>query len=197
MQTIKGLTMNSKQLIFVAMMATLGNVLSGLSIYSTPMIPSISLGTVSMSLALDLSHLATFISAVNGPIIGGITGLVGGVVAAYQFGFSQGNYITGFCLPIGKALTGLTAGILLTKFNFRNRRLVFIALTLIAYIPEAIFTAILFLIILPAAFFIPIPIAQLILIQILVKASLEMVIMGIIMAVLMSRKEFKSFVFTK
>ena len=97
--------MSSRKLVFIAVMGAVGNVLSGLSIFSAPLIPSIPLGAISVSLALDLSHLSTFVSAlIGGPVVGAATGLIGGAVAAYQFGFSQGNLITGFGLPIGKAL---------------------------------------------------------------------------------------------
>src|SRR4030042_4043481 len=101
----------SKGLSFVAMMAALGNVLSFISIQLSPIVPSIPLGPISFSLALALSHLATFTaSLLGGPIVGGLTGLVGGSVAAFQFGFSTGNLITGFALPLGKAMTGVVAG---------------------------------------------------------------------------------------
>jgi hypothetical protein len=100
-------------------MGAFGNALSGLSIYSAPLIPEISLGAITLSLALDLSHLATFISAlIGGPIFGATTGLISGAVVAYEFGFSKGNVLTGFALPIGKAITGAVAGLLISKLNF-------------------------------------------------------------------------------
>lgn len=77
-------TMNSRTVVLVAVLGAFGNILSGLSIYSAPLIPAIPLGAISVSLALDLSHLSTFIGA-----------LVDGGLAAYQFGFAQGNIITG------------------------------------------------------------------------------------------------------
>ncbi len=188
---------NPKSLAFIALMGAIGNVLSGISIYTSPIIPSIPLGVISISLALDMSHLATFISAlVGGPIIGAATGFVGGAIAAYQFGFSQGNLITGFGLPIGKAITGIIAGLLISKFNFLKQDrnpFFFILITLVAYIPEAIFTAFLFIVVFPAVFGFPLSVVYLITTQILVKAFFEMVIMGIICGVLLSNKGFLRF----
>jgi LytS/YehU family sensor histidine kinase len=178
-------------------MGAIGNVLSGISIYTSPLIPSIPLGVIQISLALDLSHLATFIGAlVGGPIIGAGTGFVGGAIAAYQFGFSQGNLITGFGLPIGKAITGVIAGLLISKFNFLKQDrnpFFFILITLIAYIPEAIYTAFLFVVVFPAVFGLPLSVVYLITTQILVKAFFEMVIMGIICGVLLSNQGFLRF----
>ncbi|MFA9437556.1 MAG: hypothetical protein ACEROO_10640, partial [Candidatus Bathyarchaeota archaeon] len=81
---------------FIAIMASLGNVLSFITMQLTPIAPNIPLGPVTVSIALDISHLTTFIAAIyGGPTIGAITGAVGGLVAAFQFGFSQGNIVTG------------------------------------------------------------------------------------------------------
>jgi len=55
--------LSPKVLVFAAMMAALGNVLSFLSMQLAPIAPNIPLGPVSVSLALDLSHLATFIAS--------------------------------------------------------------------------------------------------------------------------------------
>ena len=65
--------LGSKSLTFIALMAALGNILSFMSTQLAPIAPNIPLGPVSVSLALDLSHLATFIAALfGGPIVGGI-----------------------------------------------------------------------------------------------------------------------------
>ena len=93
-------TRDSRAVVLVAVLGALGNILSGLSIYSAPLIPAIPLGAISISLALDLSHLSTFIGAlVGGPLAGTLTGFISGALAAYQFGFAQGNIITGIALP--------------------------------------------------------------------------------------------------
>jgi len=189
--------LNVKSIVFTAVMGAIGNVLSGLSIYSAPLIPSIPLGAVSISLALDLSHLSTFIAAlIGGSSVGAATGFVGGAIAAYQFGFSQGNVITGFGLPIGKAITGATAGFLISKLGFfKNERkpLLFIPITLLAYVPEAIYTAVLFIVVFPAVYGLPLFVVYLITTQILIKASVEMVAIGIIGVALLSNRGFNSF----
>lgn len=184
----------TKIVVFIGVMGAIGNVLSGLSIYSAPLIPSIPLGAISISLALDLSHLSTFISAlIGGPIVGAATGFIGGAIASYEFGFSQGNIITGFGLPIGKAITGATAGLLISVFGFLMKKrnpLFFVPTTLIAYIPEAIYTAFLFIVIFPAVFGLPIAWVYLFTTQMLIKASIEMVISGVIIAALLKNRAF-------
>jgi len=182
----------AKGLSFVALMAALGNVLSFISIQLSPIIPSIPLGPISFSLALDLSHLATFTaSLLGGSIVGGFTGLVGGFVAAFQFGFSTGNIITGFALPLGKAMTGVVAGILFKRLS--SGRLEAMTVTVISYVPEAIFTAFIFVYLYPMFYGLPSAIASLIAAQIIVKAFIEMLIIGAILAYMFGSKGFKAF----
>jgi len=181
----------SKALVFAAMMAALGNVLSFLSMQLAPIAPNVPLGPVSVSLALDLSHLATFIASLfGGPIVGGLTGLVGGMVAAFEFGFSKGNLVTGFGLPLGKAMTGVTAGYVF-KWVYREQgagRLV--ASTVLSYIPEALLTLLLFIFVLPVVTGLPVAIASVIAVQIVVKAFAEMVVLGLILGGLASNLAF-------
>jgi thiamine transporter ThiT len=185
----------SKELVFVAMMAAVGNVLSFISIQLAPIIPSIPLGPTSVSLALDLSHLTTFIAAFfGGPYIGAFTGLIGGLVGAFEFGFSQGNFITGFGLPIGKALTGYAAGIVFRKLYVNKSQLKLIISTVISYIPEAVFTAIIFIYLFPLLLGLPGNIANLIALQILVKAFFEMILLGILLKTLIGNQSFTEYV---
>jgi riboflavin transporter FmnP len=182
----------SKGISFIALMAALGNVLSFISIQLSPIIPQIPLGPVNFSLALDLSHLATFIAAfVGGPIVGGLVGLVGGSVAAFQFGFSQGNILTGICLPIGKAMTGIAAGFIFKLL--KSGRVKMMVSTVLSYIPEAAFTAIIFIYLYPAFYGFPQALAMVVAAQVLVKAFVEMLIMGAILSFLAGSKGFKSF----
>jgi len=176
----------TKRVIFVAMMSALGNALSLLSIMITPIVPSIPIGALNVSIAFDLSHLTTFVAALfGGPTLGGMTGMVGGIVAAYEFGFSKGNFITGFGLPIGKALTGVTAGFIKKWFSFsKNRLWILIPIVLISYIPEAVYTASLFIFIYPVVLGFPVWLATIITMQIIVKAFVEMMIMGLILVTL-------------
>jgi len=188
--TIK--TSTSKGLSFIALMAALGNVLSFISIQLSPIVPSIPLGPVSFSLALDLSHIATFTAALlGGPVVGGLTGLVGGFVAAFQFGFSQGNIITGIGLPLGKAMTGIVAGILFRRIN--TGMLKTLTVTAISYIPEAIFTAVIFVYLYPIFYGLPTEIAVVIATQIIVKAFGEMLIIGAILSYIANSSGFRAF----
>jgi hypothetical protein len=188
--TIKAST--SKGLSFIALMAALGNVLSFISIQLSPIVPSIPLGPVSFSLALDISHLATFTAALlGGPLVGGLTGLVGGFVAAFQFGFSQGNIITGIGLPLGKAMTGIVAGILFKHLN--TSMLKTLAVTTISYIPEAIFTALIFVYLYPIFYGLPAELAVAITFQIIVKAFVEMLIIGAVLFYIARSSGFRVF----
>ncbi|MCX6649936.1 MAG: hypothetical protein NTV61_11220 [Candidatus Bathyarchaeota archaeon] len=182
----------SKGLSFIALMAALGNVLSFISIQLSPIVPSIPLGPVSFSLALDLSHLATFTAALlGGPVVGGLTGLVGGFVAAFQFGFSQGNIITGIGLPLGKAMTGIMAGILFQRI--RTGKWKTPTVTVISYIPEAIFTAVIFVYLYPIFYGLPAAIAVVVASQIIVKAFVEMLIIGVVLTYISKSSGFQTF----
>ena len=187
--------LGSKSITFVAVMAALGNVLSFISIRLAPIVPNISMGFTSFSLALDLSHLATFTAAFfGGPFIGGLTGMIGGLVAAFEFGFSKGNLLTGFGLPIGKALTGLTAGFLTFRMGVDKDRMRMVLYTVFSYVPEGIWTVIIFLLLFP--FFIPFSSfwVKAFTIQVLVKAFIEMVVMGLILAGMLANQGFTEYV---
>lgn len=176
------------------MMAALGNVLSFLSMQLAPIAPNIPLGPVSVSLALDLSHLTTFIAAIfGGPFVGAFTGLLGGLVGSFEFGFSKGNLITGFGLPIGKALTGYTAGIIFSRVRSSedNVKVIF---TVISYLPEAVFTLILFVFLFPIFLGLPSSIASLIAFQIVVKAFFEMILMGLLLNLLLKNQGFNGYI---
>jgi LytS/YehU family sensor histidine kinase len=191
-------TISPKIWILIGIMGTLGNVISGLSILATPFLPTVSLGPYSISIALDLSHITTFISALyGGPAIGGLTGLIGGLVAANEFGFSKGNIVTGFTLPLGKALTGIVAGLVMPALKLQERsrrRIFFVSSTLISYIPEAIYTAFIFLGIFPLVFETPTFVLYPIVVTILIKASIEMVAEGMLLLALSSNKGFTGLV---
>jgi len=168
-----------------------------MSTLAAPLTPTVPLGPYSVSIALDLSHVATIIAALcGGPLVGGLTGLVGGFVAAVQFGFSKGNLVTGFGLPVGKALTGIFSGILLRSMGppRRSRNRVVVALiAVLAYVPEAVFTALLFLVVFPLVFgtpsFVLIPITA----TILIKAFIELFVVGILVSGLYGSKGFNLF----
>lgn len=186
---------SAKGVTFVAVMSALGNVLSGLSITIAPLVPSLPLGPISFSLAIDLSHITTFIAALFGGVgFGGLTGLIGGLVAAYKFGFSQGNLLTGFALPIGKALTGITAGMVMRVFEYLSKRdLVMVPAAVVAYLPEAFFTVFVFIVVFPMVYGPQVWLVALTA-QILAKAFVEMFVMGMIMAALLKNHSFTNFV---
>jgi len=172
----------SKTLAFAATMAALGNALSFLSIQLTPLVPSIPLGPVTVSLALDLSHLSTFIAALfGGPVVGGLTGFLSGLVAAFEFGFSKGNVVTGIGLPVGKAMTGVAAGYVFRSLYVEGSSLRMVASTVVAYVPEALLTLVLFRYVLPVVAGLPAGLATAIAFQIIVKAFFEMVLLGLVM----------------
>ena len=190
-----GGNLGSKSITFVAVMAALGNVLSFISIRLAPIVPNISMGFTSFSLALDLSHLATFTAAFfGGPLIGGLTGMIGGLVAAFEFGFSKGNLLTGFGLPVGKALTGLTAGFLTLRMSVEKDRMRMVLYTVLSYVPEGIWTVIIFLLLFPI--FIPFSSiwVKAFTIQVLVKAFIEMVVMGLLLAGMLANQGFTEYV---
>lgn len=189
-------TRSSKVIVFVAVMGALGNVLSFISIKVTPLLPHIPLGPISVSVAIDLSHVATFIAALfGGPAVGGLTGLVGGAIAANEFGFSQGNIITGLGLPVGKAMTGFMAGLIIRHFGIMDGQRIRMALvTLASWVPEGVFTSFLFLVIFPPVYGMPVMVAQIITSQILVKAIVEMIVMGLILAGLLGNRGFTEYV---
>lgn len=188
-------SLNTKKITFIAMMAAMGNVLSLISIRMAPLVPNIPLGPgLTFSLALDLSHIATFIAALfGGPVVGGLTGMIGGMIAAFEFGFSQGNFLTGFGLPIGKALTGIAAGVLMKRLEERGG-VMYVIGTILSYIPEALLTVVIFMYLFPL--FIPFSEAWVALftIQILVKAFVEMIIMGVILMRVIGNRGFKVYV---
>lgn len=178
--------MDAKRIAFVAMLSALGIVLSAISL---------NIVFTGGGTALDLSHIATFVAAIfGGPIVGATVGLFGGLYAGYFFGFvySQGP-IAIVAVSLGKALTGLTAGLLYKKLKIGNnprRSILTVPVTLISYIPECIFTIIYFLYIITLvsgqgmAFMIP---------AVIPKAWMEIAVMSILMGALVGNVGFREF----
>ncbi len=184
--TFTTVKLGSKLLVFIAVMAVLGNTLSMLSI---------GLANVGQ-IGLDLSHIATFIAAVyGGPYVGGITGLLSGIFPGVYFGPIGGFAWLGLIgLPLGKALTGLTTGTLcqLLKVNqWSHLSILVVPLVLIGYIPECLFTAFFFLALIPH-FFGWASVGMLI--TILVKAWIEVGVMSIFMGVLTGNSGFNTLI---
>ena len=178
---------------FIAMMGALGNALFMLSQFVFTM------GQV----ALDLSHVATFISALyGGPELGTLVGMLVGVGTGVYFGFVGGTLgLPGLLgLVAGKAMTGFTAGAISSFLRrggnsqaLSSRRVAI--LIPISYIPECLFTVVFFLVLVPlffppdkAAFF-----ASL-LSTILIKAWIEIGFMAALIGALAGNKGFLNFV---
>ncbi len=179
--------MNSKKIAFIALMGALGNILFLISFH---------LGSIAPGVALDLSLITTFIAAFyGGPLIGFLTGLFVGVFPGIYFGpLGHGSWLGLIGLPIGKSLTGLTAGLLCKSLNVNQRRhnsILTVPSVLVSYVPECIFTVIYFVTLLP--YFIGGG-GPAILAFVLPKAWTEIVFMSFLMAALVGNRGFSSFV---
>ncbi len=187
---------NSRRVIFVSIMAALGNVMFIVSrtIFATNQI------------ALDLSHIGTFIAAVyGGPWVGFLVGLVVGVGPGLYFGYFGGSLglLGAVGLPIGKALTGLTVGYLssLLRTKIREHQSWMIAFAiLIGYLPECIFTIFYFetlvAILLPnvaESFITYFGSLHLLVISILTKAWIEIALLSVFMGALVGNSGFADF----
>ncbi|MCX8205058.1 MAG: hypothetical protein N3H31_05355 [Candidatus Nezhaarchaeota archaeon] len=179
---------SARRVAFIAMMGALSNAMFAISI------TILNWGQV----ALDLSHMGTLIAAMYGGasaglVVGGLAGIGGGL----YFGSVSGLlhlYLPGFIA--GKALTGLSVGALSRAFNLhRSKRSVkALIATLLGYVPECLFTVAFFLIVIPifaprAATFL-----MSLLVPILIKAWIEMFIMGFYMAALIGNQGFTQLV---
>jgi len=185
--------MNSRKIAFISLMSALGLLLSALSLNMAPIFSAVGQGGA----ALDFSHTATFIASIfGGPSAGIAVGLLGGIYAGFHFGYVMGSLglLSLFGVPLGKALTGLTAGLLYKKLRINERKRISIltVLTVLAsYIPECIFTIMYFLYLVPIfygfsmSFLVPIVIS---------KAWVEIVVMSFLMGALVGNNGFKEFV---
>ena len=180
------LMMDSKIISFIAIMGALGNVLFLISNYLGPLAPNV---------ALDFSLVGVFIAGLyGGPIVGCFTGLVSGVLPGIFFGPLSGNWIGLIGLPLGKALTGLTSGLLYTGLKIDQRKrgsILTVIVALIAYVPEFIFTVFYFLVLFN---YIVGPFGMGILVAVAPKAWVEVIVMSFLMAALVGNQGFSSFV---
>ena len=181
--------MNSKHIAFVALMGALGNILFLISSLLMPIVPGVS---------LDRSHIPTFIAAIyGGPLVGFLTGLLIGILPGIQYGplSPSGSWLALVALPIGKSLTGITAGMLCESFQINERRtnrsLLTIPLVLLSYVPECLFTIFYFTVLLPYVVGVGGPF---LLAFILPKAWLEIAFMSFFMAALVGNNGFNSFI---
>ncbi len=180
--------MDTKKLTLALIMGALGNVL---------FILSFVMGPIAMGVALDFSLLGVFIAGLyGGPVTGLVAGAIAGILPGIMFGpLGNGGVLGLIGLPIGKALTGLTAGSLGAILNIHQRRHASIATipTIVAsYIPEGIFTYFYFSNLL--LLFLNIQVGTAIITTILLKAIAEVVIMSFIMAAIIGNKGFNEFI---
>jgi riboflavin transporter FmnP len=179
--------MDPKKIAFISLMGALANVLFLISYH---------LGPITQGVALDLSLLTVFIAALyGGPTLGFITGLFAGIFPGIYFGpLGTGSWLGLIGLPIGKAITGLTAGLLYKGLGIdqRSRKSVLtVPLILVSYIPECIYTIVYFVTLLPyfiggggigiLAFVLP-------------KAWAEILFMSFFMAALVGNHGFSTFI---
>jgi riboflavin transporter FmnP len=182
--------MNTKKLAFVVVMGALGNALFALSFYLAPIAPGI---------ALDLSLLVVLVAGFfGGPKLGLATGIIAGVLPGIMFGPAGGGGLLGLLgLPLGKALTGLTSGFIGKAIDLQKpkRYLLGLPLSLLAYVPEAIFTIAYFTALMPIflnnSYFVGNFVA---LYTIMVKAFVEVTIMGFVITALLRSKGFWSLI---
>lgn len=163
-------TYSTKKVVYIAIMAALGTAVSIITINF------VHLGV--WQIALDLSHLGSFLVAIpGGPILGAITGALAGIYPGIAFGYIWGSLgIVGLIgLPAGKALAGFATGYVQLKLKRPFLSVI------IGYVPECIFTIALFVFVVPFTTGMPGDIALLISLGIAAKAWIEILFMAFVM----------------
>ncbi|KYK37931.1 MAG: hypothetical protein HXS46_10675 [Theionarchaea archaeon] len=162
-----------RQIAFVGIMSAMGTALAVVSFI--PIGPGIN---------IDLSHIGTFVVAIAlGPFYGMIAGTLIGIYPMTVFG----NPL----VPLGKALTGLLVGLLITRARLvvgiestEKLRLLRIVPTIaVGWIPEAAFILVT-LGILGVPYLMPMPVVE----GILVKGTGEIILLGIVCEFLFASK---------
>jgi LytS/YehU family sensor histidine kinase len=184
----------AKTIAFILTMGALGNLLFATSSYAVP---------IAFGVSLDLSLIAVFIAGYyGGPFTGFVSGLLVGLFPGVVFGpLGMSSWLGLFGLPLGKGLTGLTAGIISKALKLGQRphsSILAVPSTLSAYVPECIFTYAFFAFFMP--FFLGISGTNVFLAFILPKAIGEVIIMSFLMAALIGNHGFNDFItryFTK
>src|SRR5712692_1183889 len=124
-------------LALVASMGALGNVL-GIIPIALGYLPTPAVGQV----ALDFSSIAVVVLAIFlGWRLGSLTGLIAGLGPAVMFGFVTGSTgIITFLLPVGKALTGFTVGLISQAMGPQRMQRTYniLGVVLLGFVPEAI-----------------------------------------------------------
>jgi len=179
------LTLSVRDLTFALSMGAVGNVLAAITIAPTMV----------RQVALDFSSLPVFIAAVfGGPVVGGLTGFLAGILPSAFFGFIGGQLgILGFGTSVGKAISGFSVGVL-TRIvkSSQSRTALLIPIVLLGFVPEAAWIYMLFTVFIPvfmpnqaflSAFLVPI----------LTKACFEIVVMGVFTSAIAGHSGFRAF----
>jgi len=180
--------MDAKTISFTLMMGVLGNVLFAISYYA---------GNIAPGVAFDFSLVAAYIAGFyGGPLIGFISGLFVGIFPGIMFGpLGMGSWLGLIGLPLGKGLTGLTAGIASRGLGLGRRpysSILAVPTTLLAFIPECLYTYAYFAYLLP--FFIGGGGPIIFILYILPKALTEIITISFLMAALIGNHGFNDFV---
>lgn len=191
--------MDAKTISFALMMGVLGNVLFAVSYYTGNLIPGI--------IAIDFSLVAAYIAGFyGGPLIGFVSGLLIGILPGIMFGpMGISSWLGLFSLPLGKGLTGLTAGLVGRGLGLGRRpysSLLAVPATLFSYVPEFLYTYVHFAYLIP--FFLGMDkitigtsvfsMGNFFLILILPKAISEVAIISLLMSALIGNRGFNDFI---
>jgi hypothetical protein len=180
--------MDTKKLTLALMMGALGNVLFLLSYV---------IGQIAPGVAFDFSLIGVFITGLyGGPAVGLTAGAIAGILPGIMFGpLGTGGVLGLVGLPIGKALTGLTIGLLGQGLNIHQRShasIITIPTIIASYIPEGIFTYFYFSNLL--LLFLNQQVGTAFILTILAKAVVEVIIMSLIIAALIGNRGFNEFI---
>jgi LytS/YehU family sensor histidine kinase len=178
-------TISVKDLTFAISMGAIGNALAAITIAPT----------IVRQVALDFSSLPVLIAGIfGGPVVGALAGFVAGILPSAFFGFIGGQLgILGFGTSAGKAISGLTIGILARAVkNLRTRTILLVPIVLLSFIPEAIWIYVLFTIFVPL--FLPDQaILSAFVIPILAKGWFEMAVMSVFTTAIAGHNGFRVF----
>jgi uncharacterized membrane protein len=178
-------TLSLKDLTFAISMGAVGNALAAITIAPT----------IVRQVALDFSSLPVLIAGTfGGPVVGALAGFMAGILPSAFFGFIGGQLgVLGFGTSVGKAINGLTIGLLVRAVRpSRKRTILLVPIVLLSFMPEAVWIYALFTIFVPlllpnqailSAFVIPI----------LAKAWFEMAVMSVFTAAIAGHNGFRVF----
>ena len=177
--------MNSRYWAFAVMMGALGNALAAITV-----IP-----TMIQQVALDFSLLPAIIAGIYGGwALGGLTGFIAGILPSIWFGPLGHLGPLGITASIGKAIMGITVGLLSRAFKrwLDSRTWLYIPVVILAFLPEALWIYLVFAVMVPL--FLPAAPAFLpgLWAPIILKGSFEVTVMGFFTAALAGHSGFKS-----